>query len=168
MEVDPMASRNLQRRSLHRSRVCYAGDPSEYYLAQKMREETEYMRYRARVEETQPRLYELMWISCTGPPTLGLFGAGRFRSTPVHLSSGPYMGLTKARAEWYTPPFVGSLLGFGANVYQDKLYRRNVARKGPEAQLYVSCLDAVLFPLAMFMFAWTALQELHWIWPHIM
>jgi hypothetical protein len=36
-------------------------------LAQKMRKETGDARYRARVEETQPTLRELVWISCTRP-----------------------------------------------------------------------------------------------------
>ena len=36
-------------------------------LAHKMREETGDSRYRARVEETQPALRELVWISCTRP-----------------------------------------------------------------------------------------------------
>lgn len=36
-------------------------------LAQKMRKETGDSRYRARVEETQPALRELVWISCTRP-----------------------------------------------------------------------------------------------------
>lgn len=36
-------------------------------VAQKMRKETGNMRYRARVEETQRSLRELIWISCTRP-----------------------------------------------------------------------------------------------------
>lgn len=73
-------------------------------------------------------------------------------------------------------------MGLGANVYQDKLYRseklfkniawfsgilgrRNVAHRGPEIRLYLTCLVAILFPLAMFMFARTASQQFHWIWP---
>ena len=36
-------------------------------LAQKIRKETGDSRHRARVEETQPALRELVWISCTRP-----------------------------------------------------------------------------------------------------
>ena len=36
-------------------------------LAQKMRKQTGDSRYRAQVEETQPALRELVWISCTRP-----------------------------------------------------------------------------------------------------
>ena len=36
-------------------------------LAQKIRKETGDSRHRARVEETQPSLRELVWISCTRP-----------------------------------------------------------------------------------------------------
>lgn len=176
-------------------------------LAQQMREKTGDSRYRARVEETQPTLGELMWISCTRPirkclnlddnivsskgiysgsthrtysdehqckrdqharmdsrsnvtilAALGVLYVGRsvlldqvtvclfvsFYSlwylVPFRLFSGHYTGLMMVNVEWYIPPLckcslppllpttqyshsVGAFMGFGANLYQDKLYR---------------------------------------------
>ncbi|KAI9573838.1 major facilitator superfamily domain-containing protein, partial [Boletus coccyginus] len=153
-------------------------------LAQQMRKETGDSRYRARVEETQPTLGELMWISCTRPILVLL-------TEPIATSISLWVffmwgvlfclinsvsplfrtlyGFNDGQCGMvYTTIVVGAFMGFGANLYQDKLYRQNVARKGPEARLYLTCLVAVLFPLAMFMFAWTASQEIHWIWPIFM
>ena len=177
-------------------------------LAQQMREETGDSRYRARVEETQPTLGELMWISCTRPirkclnpddnivsskgiysgsthrtysnehqckrgdqhvrmdsrsditilAALGVLHVGRsvlldqvtvylfvsfynlWYLVPFRLFSGHYTDLMMVKVEWYTPPLckcslpslllatqysfsVGAFMGFGANMYQDKLYR---------------------------------------------
>ncbi|KAI9573830.1 major facilitator superfamily domain-containing protein [Boletus coccyginus] len=133
--------------------------------------------------ETQPTLGELMWISCTWPilvlltePIVTSIGLWVFFmwgvlfcliSSVLPLFRTLY-GFNDGQCGLvYTTIVVGAFMGFGANLYQDKLYRQNVARKGPEARLYLTCLVAVLFPLVMFMFAWTALQEIHWIWPII-
>ncbi|KAF8141955.1 major facilitator superfamily domain-containing protein [Boletus edulis] len=152
-------------------------------LAQEMRKETGDPRYRARVEETQPELRELMWISCTRPIRVLL-------TEPIATSISLWVffmwGVLFCLISSVSPLFktlygfntgqsgmvfstivVGALIGLSANVYGDKLYRQNVARKGPEARLYITCLVAVLFPFAMFMFAWTASQQIHWIWPTI-
>ncbi|KAG8215054.1 major facilitator superfamily domain-containing protein [Butyriboletus roseoflavus] len=169
-------------------------------LAQKMREETGDLRYRARVEGTQPALRELVWISCTRPIRkfiiLDTNTTARRASIEVLLtepiatsislwvffmwgvlfclisSVSPLFktlyGFNAGQSGMvYTTIVVGAFIGLGANVYQDKLYRQNVARRGPEARLYLACLVAALFPLAMFMFAWTASQQSHWIWPVI-
>ncbi|KIK93695.1 hypothetical protein PAXRUDRAFT_144509 [Paxillus rubicundulus Ve08.2h10] len=149
-------------------------------LAQKIRKETDDVRYRARVEETQPSLRELMWISCTRPIMFLL-------TEPVATSISVWVffmwGVLFCLISSVSPLFEALygfndgqsgmvystivFLGLGANVYQDKLYEQNVARKGPEARLYFTCLVAVLFPLTMFMFAWTASSQVHWIWPVI-
>ncbi|KAF8552705.1 MFS general substrate transporter [Imleria badia] len=152
-------------------------------LAQKMRKETGDSRYRARVEETQPALRELVWISCTRPiqvlltePIATSISLWVFFmwgvlfcliSSVSPLFKTLYGFNTGQSGMVYTTIVVGAFIGLGANVYQDKLYRRNVARRGPEARLYITCLVAALFPVAMFMFAWTASRQFHWIWPII-
>ncbi|KAH7885788.1 major facilitator superfamily domain-containing protein [Phlebopus sp. FC_14] len=152
-------------------------------LAAKIRKETGNIRYRARVEETQPTLRELMWVSCTRPIEILL-------TEPVATSISLWVffmwGVLFCLIDSVSPVFeslykfndgqsgmvfsaivVGSFLGLGANMYQDKLYQQNVARKGPEARLYLTCVVAVLFPLSMFMYAWTTSPQIHWIWPVI-
>ncbi|KIJ65179.1 hypothetical protein HYDPIDRAFT_167441 [Hydnomerulius pinastri MD-312] len=157
-------------------------------IAQKVRKETGDARYRARVEETQPSLREIVWMSCTRPI---MFLLTEPVATSISLWVFFMWGVLFCLIDSVSPLFkslygfndgqsgmvFGSIvfLGLAANLYQDKLYRRgqifqqpqNVARKGPEARLYLTCLVAVLFPLAMFMFAWTAQSQTHWIWPVI-
>lgn len=40
----------------------------------------------------------------------------------------------------------GAVLGFLAQLYQERLYRRYVSKKGPEARLFSACVAAFLFP----------------------
>ncbi|KAG6379526.1 major facilitator superfamily domain-containing protein [Boletus reticuloceps] len=60
---------------------------------------------------------------------------------------------------------IGATIGFFANLYQDKLYRRHFARKEQEARLYLVCVAALCLPIGMFIFAWTASPKIHWIAP---
>ncbi|KAH0836438.1 major facilitator superfamily domain-containing protein [Lanmaoa asiatica] len=152
-------------------------------LAQKRRKETGDPKYRARVEGTQPALRELVWTSCTRPIQVLLtepiatsislwvfimWGVLFCLISSVSPLFKTLYGFNSGQSGMvYTTIVVGAFVGLGANVYQDKLYRQNVARRGPEARLYLTCLAAALFPLAMFMFAWTATQQFHWIWPVI-
>ena len=53
------------------------------------------------------------------------------------------------------------------NHFCDKLYHKNVARKGPEARLYTAMVGGVLLPLGSFIYAWTAFAHIHWIAPMI-
>lgn len=43
------------------------------------------------------------------------------------------------------------------------LIRRNVGKRGPEARLYWPCIAAVIFPVGMFIYAWTTFSKVHWI-----
>jgi len=45
--------------------------------------------------------------------------------------------------------------------------RKNFARKGQEARLYIACAAAIVFPVSMFIYAWTASPHIHWIVPLI-
>lgn len=67
--------------------------------------------------------------------------------------------------------FVGALLGFTSNIHQQRLYTREAQRHGghapPEARLYWAAIGGLLFPLGMFVFAWTGRPDIHWIVPMI-
>lgn len=41
--------------------------------------------------------------------------------------------------------------------------RRNAKKRGPEARLYSSLFAGFLFPVAMFIYAWTSLPDVSWI-----
>ncbi|KAL7419186.1 hypothetical protein Q5752_006023 [Cryptotrichosporon argae] len=65
---------------------------------------------------------------------------------------------------------IGGLLGFVANLHQERLYARARARSPtgraePEARLYWGAAGGVLFPAAMLVFAWTGRPEVHWAVP---
>ncbi|KIJ63081.1 hypothetical protein HYDPIDRAFT_29773 [Hydnomerulius pinastri MD-312] len=67
----------------------------------------------------------------------------------------------------YAALSVGALVGFLANLYQDKLYRMYYAQKKQEARLYLACVAALCLPVGMLIFAWTASPNIHWIVPMI-
>ncbi|KAI5475623.1 hypothetical protein MNV49_001133 [Pseudohyphozyma bogoriensis] len=60
--------------------------------------------------------------------------------------------------------FIGGFLGFLANFYQERLYQRTVATRGPEARLYASCVGGLLFPIGLIIFAF-APGRTHWMGP---
>jgi len=41
--------------------------------------------------------------------------------------------------------------------------RKNFSKRGPEARLYWACAAAFLFPIGMFIYAWTTLPGIPWI-----
>lgn len=54
---------------------------------------------------------------------------------------------------------VASLIGQATNVFQNRLYEKNVARKGPEARLYMAMIAAALFPIGCFIYGWTSYPD---------
>lgn len=77
---------------------------------------------------------------------------------------------------------IGGLIGFISNYHQEYLYRRATLRAtekqnadgipgpgkaAPEARLYWACTGGLLFPLGMFVYAWTGRPQVHWIVPAI-
>jgi hypothetical protein len=48
-----------------------------------------------------------------------------------------------------------------------RLDSKNVATRGPEARLYITCFTTFLFPIGMFIFAWTAFPFVSWMGPAI-
>lgn len=64
---------------------------------------------------------------------------------------------------------LGGLLGFASNFHQEKLYQRAAhgGKAPPEARLHWAVVGGLMFPLAMFWFAWTGQPSIHWIVPAI-
>lgn len=40
---------------------------------------------------------------------------------------------------------------------------KNFKTRGPEARLYSACFAGVLFPIGMFLYAWTSFEKVNWI-----
>jgi hypothetical protein len=75
---------------------------------------------------------------------------------------------------------IGSFLGFWTNLYQEMLYqwvllkyhiiifptrlhRKHFLKRGPEARLYMPCVAGIVFPVGMFIYAWSSFTQVHWI-----
>ncbi|KAG6843187.1 hypothetical protein H0H93_001949, partial [Arthromyces matolae] len=58
---------------------------------------------------------------------------------------------------------IGSFIGFFCHYYQESLYRKSVAKRGPEARLHMACFAAILLPIGMFIFAWTGYVHVSWV-----
>ncbi|KAF8621866.1 hypothetical protein AX15_007426 [Amanita polypyramis BW_CC] len=148
-------------------------------LAKEVRKKTGDNRYRARVEDERGSLISLIKISCTRPLRLLL-------TEPVVVSFSFWMGFSWGvtfsflsiitlvlqdvhhftigeAGTSFVSMIIGSLLGLAATFLQESLYRKNVARRGPEARLYVACVAGVALPVGLFIFAWTTLPGVHWI-----
>lgn len=50
---------------------------------------------------------------------------------------------------------IGTILSFIFNFYQEYLYRKNVAKRGPEARLYAAMIGGVCFAVGGFIYAFT-------------
>ncbi|GAA5972770.1 hypothetical protein JCM11641_003013, partial [Rhodosporidiobolus odoratus] len=59
---------------------------------------------------------------------------------------------------------LASFIGFGASLIQDKLYRENYARRGPEARLYASLIGGLVFPAGALILAFSQGRG-HWMGP---
>ncbi|KZS99663.1 MFS general substrate transporter [Laetiporus sulphureus 93-53] len=152
-------------------------------LAKKMRKETSDKRIRARIEDERASLGTLIYISCTRPIYLLL-------TEPVIASFtlwvGFAWGILYVMIEAIGPVFrtlhhfnageegsafititIGAMLGLCTNVIQEKMYSKNVATRGPEARLYAPMAAAILFPIGMFIFAWSTYTQVYWIAPAI-
>ncbi|THH11400.1 hypothetical protein EW146_g8061 [Bondarzewia mesenterica] len=148
-------------------------------LAKKLRKDTGDHRYRARAEDETASLRTLIYISCTRPLYLLL-------SEPVTASCSLWIGFAwgvlYCMIESIAPIFrtlhnfstgevgnvfiaivIGTFLGFLSNMHQESLYRRRVKTRGPEARLYWACVAGVIFPVGMFIYAWTSFPWVPWI-----
>ncbi|KAG2743990.1 MFS general substrate transporter [Suillus brevipes Sb2] len=152
-------------------------------LASKKRKETGDNRYQAKAEIEKQNLMTLIKISCTRPIYLLL-------TEPIVQSFSLWIGFTwgvvfalveSISAEFqavygfnvqstgfmFSTLIFGSFIGYFANIYQEKLYQKHFLRKRQEARLYLPCVAALLVPIGIFIYAWTARPEVHWIAPAI-
>ncbi|PCH44464.1 MFS general substrate transporter [Wolfiporia cocos MD-104 SS10] len=148
-------------------------------LAKKMRKETGDHRIRARVEDERAALWTLIYISCTRPVYL-LLTEPTIASFTIWV--GFAWGILYVLIESIGPVFqtlhgfnsgevgtvylcitVGSMFGLATNVYQEKLYAKYVATRGPEARLFAPMAAAILFPVGMFIYAWCTYTKVYWI-----
>ncbi|KAF8517911.1 MFS polyamine transporter [Hysterangium stoloniferum] len=146
--------------------------------ARELRKKTGDSRHRARIEDENPPLKQLIYISCTRPlyllltePVVASFSyswgvlfsqiesiALIFRT--LHHFNSAQVGLA------FSPMCIGALLGFIINIYQESLYRQHVKKRGPEARLYAAMAAAILFPIGCFIYAWTAQPSIRsWVGP---
>ncbi|KAJ6617044.1 major facilitator superfamily domain-containing protein [Mycena sp. CBHHK59/15] len=148
-------------------------------IAKDMREKEGDSRYFAAGED-ECNLQGLLAVSCTRPFYLlvkepvvmsfsiwisfvwGVYYCMLARSIPgifktLHNFTPGELGLA------YFPIVIGSVLGFITGLWQEKMYRERVSRKGPEARLYFACISAVFFPMGMFLYAWSAFPSVSWV-----
>jgi len=148
-------------------------------MAKKLRKTTGDHRYRTRVEDERVSLGTLIFISCTRPIHL-------MCTEPVVTSFSLWIGFAwgifycfldsvpgvfqnlhnfniAETGTVFVAMVVGSILGFITNFYQESLYQRYFPTRGTEARLYLACFAAVLFPVAMFIYAWCSFAFVPWI-----
>lgn len=148
--------------------------------AAKLRKTTGDPRYKARAELERSSLSVLIKNSLTRPlvflikePIVTFFSlwiAFTWGFMYMLLSS---IGLITAQ-HGFTPGQNGlvflsiagaGILGNVLNPIQEYLYRKNYARHGPEARLYLACVGAVFFPVGCFIYAWTSFPHVSIVGP---
>ncbi|GAA5943732.1 hypothetical protein JCM1841_002539 [Sporobolomyces salmonicolor] len=67
----------------------------------------------------------------------------------------------------YITQTIGSTIGLVFDLYCNRLYIKNVAKRGPEARLYSAFGGGVLVPLGSFIYVFTSYPECHWSGPAI-
>ncbi|KAG1767681.1 MFS general substrate transporter, partial [Suillus occidentalis] len=153
------------------------------HIARDTRKRTGDPRYRSSAEIDKPSISSLIKTSCTRPIYLLL-------TEPIVQSfciwSGFTWGVVYCLLESVTAEFqsvynfsisetgfvflcqsIGAIIGFVANMYQETLYRKYFPIKGQEARLYLACVAAIVLPISMSIYAWTASPNIHWIVPLI-
>ncbi|KAF8621893.1 hypothetical protein AX15_007445 [Amanita polypyramis BW_CC] len=148
-------------------------------LAKEVRKKTGDNRYRARAEDKRGSLPALIITSCTRPvyllftePVVMAFSLWigfswgvtfSFLSVIVLVFQDLYDFNIGDAGTMYVSLVIGTILGLITGFYQETLYRKNVAKRGPEARLYTACMAGVLLPVGLFIFSWTALRHVQWI-----
>ncbi|KAG1779255.1 MFS general substrate transporter, partial [Suillus placidus] len=149
-------------------------------IAKDARKMTGDPRYRSSAEIDKPSMSSLIKTSCTRPLYL-LFTEPIVQS--FSLWCGFVWGIVYCLFESVTTEFqsvynfsvgatgfvlfVGAIIGFVANMYQETLYRKHFLIKGQEARLYIPCVAAAVLPVSMFIYAWTVSPNIPWIAPLI-
>ncbi|KAH7882287.1 MFS general substrate transporter [Phlebopus sp. FC_14] len=152
-------------------------------IARSTRKSTGDARYKARAEVGKESLLHLIKTACTRPlyflltePLVQSFSLwSGFTWGVVYCLLGSVSPMfesvygfnVKQTGFVYSALIVGAIIGWFANLYQDKLYTLHYPRKQQEARLYLPCVAAVSLPIGMLIFAWTASPSIHWIAPTI-
>ncbi|GAA5888892.1 hypothetical protein JCM6882_002892 [Rhodosporidiobolus microsporus] len=148
--------------------------------AHKLRKQTGDMRYQCRSDAERASMAVLFKVSMTRPFYLLFTEAIVFSfSVWVGFAWGCLYLLLKAVPLIFTNVYnfnigqvglvfysvvVSSFIGFGASFYQDKLYRKHVAKRGPEARLYASLIGGLVFPAGALILAFSQGRG-HWMGP---
>ncbi|GAA6043247.1 hypothetical protein JCM8097_008485 [Rhodosporidiobolus ruineniae] len=148
--------------------------------AAKLRKQTGDMRYQCRSDAERASLAVLMKVSMTRPLYLlgteaivfffslwvgFAWGCLYLLVEAVPLIFGNVYGFNQGEVGLaFYSVVVASFIGFGASFYQDKLYRKHVATRGPEARLYASLVGSLVFPAGAFILAFSQGRG-HWMGP---
>ncbi|OAX41055.1 MFS general substrate transporter [Rhizopogon vinicolor AM-OR11-026] len=152
-------------------------------IARKVRKDTGDNRYCARAEEHKSSITSMIRFSCTRPLQF-LLTESTVQSFSLWVGfvwGVLYILLDSISGEFkqvygfgvgetgtvYITMIIGSLIGFLANMYQERLYQRRFQHKGQEARLYTACAASVLFPTGMIVVSLTARADILWIVPLI-
>ncbi|KAI9440428.1 major facilitator superfamily domain-containing protein [Lactarius indigo] len=148
-------------------------------IAKDIRKQTGNEQYMARVELEKPSLKSLLIVSCTRPL---YFLVTEPIITSISLWVGFAWGVYYCMIESIAPIFIsvhnfnigetgtvfvaaflGSLLGFCSNFHQERLYQESVRERGPEARLTWARFAGIMFPVGMFVYAWTSFSRVPWV-----
>ncbi|KAJ7623750.1 MFS polyamine transporter [Roridomyces roridus] len=148
-------------------------------LAKKIRKETGDERYRAKIEDERPSLLTLIYISCTRPfyllttePVVAAFSLWiGFLWGVLYCMIESIPGLCRDLHHFtigqegtvFLTMVIGTALGFATNFYQEHLYHKLYAQRGPEARLVMSCAAGMMLPCSMFIYAWCSFPSVPWI-----
>lgn len=142
--------------------------------AVKLRKETGDQRYRARAEEERASIAALIKTSLTRPlwllvsePIVFFFSLWISFQWGIMYGLLESIGLISDLHNYtlgqsglvFLSIVLASIVGFLSNFIQERLYAKNVDRKGPEARLYLAMVSAVLFPAGCFIYAWTSYPD---------
>ncbi|BGP36379.1 hypothetical protein JCM10450v2_000279 [Rhodotorula kratochvilovae] len=148
--------------------------------ARKLRKQTGDERYQCRSDAERASLAVLMKVSMTRPLyLLGTEAIVFFFSLwvgfswgclyllveAVPLIFGNVYGFNKGQVGLtFYSVVLASFIGFGTNFWQERLYRKHVATRGPEARLYASLVGGLVFPAGAFILAFSQGRG-HWMGP---
>ncbi|POY70051.1 hypothetical protein BMF94_6938 [Rhodotorula taiwanensis] len=149
--------------------------------AKKLRDDLQDDRYQCRSDAERSSISVLMRVSMTRPlyllgteaivASFSLWAAFSYGSAFLLIEAVPLIFKNNVRGSLQTSALsraltsgVAATIGFIGNIYQEKLYRENVARRGPEARLYSSLIGGLLFPAGAFILAFSQ-DRGHWMGP---
>ncbi|KAM0756467.1 MFS general substrate transporter [Meredithblackwellia eburnea MCA 4105] len=150
--------------------------------AARMRKETGDQRYQCRSDAERASLVVLIRVSMTRPiyllftePIVAAFSLWvgmawgtlylALEAVPLVFTEVYHFNLGEVGLVFYTAVFAAGI-GWVTNLYQEKLYRSTVAKRGPEARLYASCVGGLAFPAGLFIFAFSQGRG-HWMGPTV-